>query len=129
MKKNKIKKKQAPIAKSVKAKKVAVAPSKPAPAPAKRPTVKLAITPADALKKNEPVAVSADESDAARAKQKTKSIEQLVALGKEKGFLTYDDINKILPGHVTSSDEIEDVLGVLASHQIEVAEAEDSSKD
>src|SRR3989338_5107947 len=39
---------------------------------------------------------------------KTKGVEQLVALGKEKGFLTYDDINRLLPSHITSSDDIED---------------------
>ena len=53
--------------------------------------------------------------DLARLKQKAKGIEQLIALGKEKGFLTYDDINKMLPGHVTSSEEIEDVLVTLTS--------------
>ncbi len=69
------------------------------------------------------------DSDAAKARLKVKGIEQLIALGKEKGFLTYDDINKILPSHVTSSDEIDDVLVTLNSQQIEVVDAEEPSKD
>ncbi len=64
-------------------------------------------------------------SAAALAKQKDKVFEQLVALGKEKGFLTYDDINKILPSHVTSSDDIDDVLVRLTAQQIDVMDAED----
>ena len=66
-------------------------------------------------------------SDAAKTKLKTKGIEQLVALGKEKGFLTYDDLNRLLPAHVTSSDEIEEVLAVLTTQQIEVMDSEDSA--
>ena len=64
--------------------------------------------------------------DAARLKMKAKGIAELIALGKEKGFLTYDDINKMLPGHVTSSEEIEDVLVTLTAQQIEITDAEDT---
>ena len=56
-------------------------------------------------------------------KSKTKGVAELLALGKEKGFLTYDDINRILPSHVTSSDEIDDVLMRLTSEQIDVVES------
>ncbi len=61
-----------------------------------------------------------------KAKAKSKGIEQLIALGKEKGFLTYDEINRILPAHVTSSDEIDDVLVTLGTQRIDVVETEDS---
>ena len=66
-------------------------------------------------------------SDAEKSKQRTKGVEQLIALGKEKGFLTYDDINRILPSHVTSSDEIDDVLVTLTSQQIDVVDSEDAA--
>ena len=64
--------------------------------------------------------------DLARIKQKTKGIAELIILGKEKGFLTYDDINKALPGHVTSSEEIEEVLVTLTAQQIEVVDSEEA---
>ena len=72
--------------------------------------------------------VSGDDApgDLARIKQKTKGIAELVVLGKEKGFLTYDDINKALPGHVTSSEEIEEVLVTLTAQQIEVVDSEEA---
>ncbi len=66
-------------------------------------------------------------SDVAKMKQKAKGIEQLIALGKEKGFLTYDDINKALPGHVTSSEEIEEVLVTLTAQQIDVVDSDESA--
>src|SRR5262245_38278181 len=62
--------------------------------------------------------LSADE----KAKLKAKGLAELITLGKEKGFLTYDQINKILPAHVISSDEIDDVLVTLNEKQIDVVD-------
>ncbi len=73
------------------------------------------------------VSSEAPLDDASKAKQKSKGIEQLVILGKEKGFLTYDDINRILPSHVISSDEIDDVLMTLSAQQIDVMDSEDGA--
>ncbi len=64
----------------------------------------------------------------ANTKAKNKGLEQLIALGKEKGFLTYDEINRILPNHVTSSEEIDDVLVTLSSQRIDIVEAEDAGE-
>ncbi len=75
----------------------------------------------------QPVAEAAP-TDSAKQKSKTKGIEQLISLGKEKGFLTYDDINRLLPSHVTSSEEIDDVLVMLTAQQIDVVDSEDAGK-
>ena len=76
--------------------------------------------------KTQAVLVENHASDTEKSKQKTKGVEQLIALGKEKGFLTYDDINRILPSHVTSSDDIDDVLVTLTGHEIDVVDSEES---
>ena len=69
----------------------------------------------------------AESSAEDKAKAKSKGIEQLIAMGKEKGFLTFDEINKILPPHVTASDEIDDVLVTLSAQRIDVVDAEDGA--
>ena len=33
---------------------------------------------------------------------------KLITLGEEKGFLTYDDVNDLLPSDVISSEQIDD---------------------
>jgi len=66
-------------------------------------------------------------SDAEKAKLKSKGVEQLIALGKEKGFLTYDDINRILPSHVTASEDIDEVLVTLTAHQIDIVDSDESA--
>ena len=73
-------------------------------------------------------AAETELTDSAKQKAKTKGVEQLILLGKEKGFLTYDDINRLLPGHVTSSEEIDDVLVMLTAQQIDVVDSEDAGK-
>ncbi len=54
--------------------------------------------------------------------------EELLALGKQKGYLTFDDVNTLLPEHVHSSDEIDDVLAELAVHNIEVVDSEEEGQ-
>ncbi len=89
-----------------------------------------AVAPSKEPQVSSPAASEEAASDVAKMKQKAKGVEQLIALGKEKGFLTYDDINKTLPGHVTSSEEIEEVLVTLTAQQIDVVDSDEpASKD
>ncbi len=53
------------------------------------------------------------------------ALRQLVELGKEKGFLTYDEINEILDEDVVSSDSFEDLIDILSSFNIQVVESEE----
>ena len=62
------------------------------------------------------------------AKEKTNDIQGLIELGKERGFLTYEDINEALPEDVVSADQIDDVLSVFDELDIEIVEKEEDSK-
>ncbi len=62
------------------------------------------------------------------AKEKTSEIQGLIELGKERGFLTYEDINEALPEDVVSADQIDDVLSVFDELDIEIVEKEEDSK-
>jgi RNA polymerase primary sigma factor len=55
-----------------------------------------------------------------------KNIQQLIELGKTKGFLTYEEVNDFLPSEIVSSDEIDDLLDVLSSEHIEVVDRGDN---
>ncbi len=48
-------------------------------------------------------------------------MQELIALGRKKGYVTYEDINRALPGHATA-DDMEDVLEQLEDLHIEVLE-------
>ena len=49
-------------------------------------------------------------------------VQQLVLLGKERGYLLYDEVNESLPADVISSQEIDDLLVILERQGIEVYE-------
>lgn len=53
-------------------------------------------------------------------KIKIVEVKQLVAIGKEKGFLTFDEINDALPEEITTSDLIDEILMLLAQLKIDV---------
>ena len=61
--------------------------------------------------------------------EKYDEIRQLIIIGKEKGYLLYDEVNDALPADLTSSDELEDLFGVLSAAGIEVVDSEQKYRD
>ena len=53
---------------------------------------------------------------------KAKVIDKLVTLGKEKGHLTYEEVNNILPDEMFSPEEIDEVMDVLDKQDIVLIE-------
>jgi RNA polymerase primary sigma factor len=51
-------------------------------------------------------------------------VQQLIDLGKEKGYLTYDEVNDILPEGLVSSDQLDDVMSMFGEMDIEVVDSE-----
>src|SRR5256885_8390107 len=51
-----------------------------------------------------------------------KEVQQLIEMGKTKGFLTYDEVNDALPADVVA-DQMDDVMGVLGDEDIEIVDA------
>ena len=54
--------------------------------------------------------------------EKYDQVRQLVAMGKERGYLLYDEVNDILPPEVHSSEEIDDLLSTFERYGIDVYE-------
>ncbi|MBI4851253.1 MAG: RNA polymerase sigma factor RpoD [Acidobacteria bacterium] len=53
-------------------------------------------------------------------------VDKLLEVGKEKDYLTYDDINRLLPPEVNSADDIEAILDVLSSEGINFGDNDDN---
>ncbi|MDD5617482.1 MAG: RNA polymerase sigma factor RpoD [Candidatus Omnitrophica bacterium] len=49
-------------------------------------------------------------------------VEKLVAMGKQKGYLTYDEVNDMLPDELTSDEEIDQVFELLNNEDIQVVD-------
>jgi len=52
-----------------------------------------------------------------------KEVKKLIDLGKEKGYLTYDDVHEMLPADVVSPDQIDDVMSIFGDMDIEVIDS------
>jgi RNA polymerase primary sigma factor len=57
------------------------------------------------------------------AKKNIDEVKQLIDMGKEKGFLTYDEVNDILPPDIVSSDQIDDVMSMFGEMDIEIVDS------
>ena len=57
------------------------------------------------------------------AKKNMDEVKQLIDLGKEKGFLTYEEVNDLLPPDIVSSDQIDDVMSMFGDMDIEIVDS------
>ena len=53
---------------------------------------------------------------------------KLITLGEEKGFLTYDDVNDLLPSEVISSDQIDDIIMLFGEKNIDIIDTDKGEK-
>src|SRR5665811_1508253 len=61
-----------------------------------------------------------DMSDAA--------VKQLIKAAKARGFVTYDELNEVLPSEEVSSEQIEDTMAMLSDMGINVVETEENEE-
>src|SRR5712692_8189588 len=51
-------------------------------------------------------------------------VRQLIALGKNNGYLLYDEVNELLPSDITSSDELDELFDAFGSAGIEIIDSD-----
>jgi len=61
--------------------------------------------------------------------EKYDEVRQLITIGKEKGYLLYDEVNELLPSDITSSDELDDLFSTFGSAGIEVVDSEQKYRE
>jgi len=61
------------------------------------------------------------------AKKNMDEVKQLIDLGKEKGFLTFDEVNDILPPDI-ATEQIDDVMGMFGDMDIEIVDSSQKVK-
>ncbi|HET6372144.1 MAG TPA: RNA polymerase sigma factor RpoD [Candidatus Polarisedimenticolia bacterium] len=54
-----------------------------------------------------------------------KEVQHLISIGREKGYLMYDEVNDLLPEEVTSSEEIDDIIMLFGEQGIELIDSEE----
>ena len=65
---------------------------------------------------------------ASAIEEKYDQVRQLIHMGKERGYLLYDEVNDLLPAEVHSSEEIDDLLSTFERYGIDIYEDVSSAK-
>src|ERR1700744_3350589 len=55
-------------------------------------------------------------------------VKRLIAKGKERGYITFDELNAVLPPEQNSSEQIEDVMANFNEMGIQVVEGEEGEE-
>jgi RNA polymerase primary sigma factor len=56
-------------------------------------------------------------------------VRQLISIGKEKGYLLYDEVNDLLRSDITSPDELDDLFNTFGTAGIEVVDSEQKYRE
>ncbi|MBI1824050.1 MAG: RNA polymerase sigma factor RpoD [Nitrospirae bacterium] len=60
--------------------------------------------------------------------EKLEEVKHLISLGKEKGFLTYEELNNALPADILSSEQLDNIMVMFGEMDIEVIDSADEGR-
>jgi len=113
-----------------KAKAAAAAPAlkkgaAPQPEPTKKPDLKIAAKP---VKPGEEPQTAREDADSPLLDMSDVGVRKMIARAKTRGYVTYDELNKVLPSDKVSSEQIEDTMSMLNEMGINVIESEEQEE-
>ena len=68
------------------------------------------------------------DADSTLLDTNTAAVKRLIARGKERGYITFDELNAVLPPEHNSSEQIEDIMSMLSEMGIQVVESEEGEE-
>src|SRR5579863_9599918 len=85
-------------------------------------------------KEKDEKAADAPEKDAAEAHSplldlSDAAVKKMIKQAKKRGFVTFDQLNEVLPSDTTSPEQIEDIMSMLSDMGINVTEADDADSE
>jgi RNA polymerase primary sigma factor len=82
-----------------------------------------------ATEKAEGDAADAPQVDSPLLDLSDQAVKRMIKLAKKRGYVTYDELNEVLPSDQNSSDQIEDIYAMLNEMGINVVESEDADSE
>ena len=61
-------------------------------------------------------------------KSNMEDLRQLISIGKEKGYLTYDEVNSVLPEDLVTSEKLDDMMMIFDEMDIEIIDSSQQAK-
>ncbi|WP_320141350.1 RNA polymerase sigma factor RpoD [uncultured Cohaesibacter sp.] len=85
-----------------------------------------------AMQNDDKTTSESSSSDAPLLDMTDTAVKQMIKTAKKRGYVTYDELNEVLPSEEVSSEQIEDTMSMLSDmgiNVIESEEAEDNESD
>src|SRR4029077_15825673 len=57
------------------------------------------------------------------------AVKKMIKQAKKRGFVTFDQLNEVLPSDTTSPEQIEDIMSMLSDMGINVTEADEADNE
>ncbi|AAV95030.1 RNA polymerase sigma factor RpoD [Ruegeria pomeroyi] len=70
-----------------------------------------------------------DQEDEVSLDMSQAQVKKMIAEAREKGYITYDQLNQVLPPDQVSSEQIEDVMSMLSEMGINIIEDEEAEEE
>ncbi len=84
--------------------------------------------PVEPAAKSVPVEAENNPATANVRDQRNEKLKELIKLAEVQGYLTFEDINEVIPDNVVSADEVDAYLAVLRNMDVEIVDAADVDK-
>ena len=81
------------------------------------------------MAKNDTPETETDSGDAPLIDLNDATVKKLIARGKKKGVLTYEELNAALPSDQMSPDQIEDIMSAISEMGVQIVENDDSDDE
>ena len=81
-----------------------------------------------AVKENDDTKDTQDDDDEVAPDMDQAAIKRMIAEARDKGYITYDQLNHVLPPDQVSSEQIEDVMSMLSEMGINIIEDEEAEE-
>ena len=74
---------------------------------------------------NEEAGAAAESTDSPVLDLSDQAVKRLIKTAKSRGYITYDELNEVLPSEEVSSEKIEDILSMLSDLGVNVVDADE----
>src|SRR3954470_16718106 len=81
------------------------------------------------MMKNKDAALSSQKPESGNTLSKNKEIKKLLDMGVQRGYLTYEEVNELMPPEVITPDAIDEVMNLLSENEIEVIDSAKRPKE
>ncbi len=81
------------------------------------------------MTKNKDATLSSHKSESVNTLTKNKDIKKLLDMGVQRGYLTYEEVNELMPPEIITPEAIDEIMNLLSENEIEVYDSTKRPKD